>query len=155
MPEALLKSALRESTVEVLETMFFISDMEAAAVPEAATPAPQLAVHMTFAGSPSGWLALRADKATARSIAADFLGDDESGVTDQQAGEMICELANMICGSVLSRTGCDATYSLSSPRLTPPAERAEPQDACVHRMALTKGALTVFMKSEIARVAAS
>jgi CheY-specific phosphatase CheX len=140
--------ALRESTVEVLEKMFFISDV-GEPVPESDSAAPEIAARLTFDGSLPGWLALRMSKMAARSIAADFLGEEVETLTDRQAEEMVCELANMICGSVLSRTESETTFHLSSPLVVPLADCVEPQDAVVHRVALTGGALTIFMKADI------
>lgn len=148
MIDAIFESTLRESTVEVLEKMFFIGGLGAPA-PEGGHPTPEVAARLTFEGSPSGWLALRIGKMAARSIAADFLGEEEETLTDREAEEMACELANMLCGSVLSRTGSDATFRLSSPLVVPLADWIEPQDATIHRVALANGALTIFMKAEI------
>src|SRR5580698_7386137 len=103
--------ALRESTVEVLEKMFFISDV-GGPVPESDSAAPEIAARLTFDGSLPGWLALRMSKMAARSIAADFLGEEVETLTDRQEKEMVCELANMICGSVLSRAENETTFHL-------------------------------------------
>jgi CheY-specific phosphatase CheX len=165
MIDATLEVALRESTAEILEKMFFICDTAdllpntGEPLPEDDDGTPEIAVRLTFEGSPPGWLALRISKMAARSIAADFLGGEADTLTDQQAEEMACELANMICGSVLSRTGSGATFHLSSPAVVPPAAWLEPEDATVHRVALAgsglggsgsgRGALTIFMKAEI------
>ncbi|HVX67697.1 MAG TPA: chemotaxis protein CheX, partial [Bryobacteraceae bacterium] len=47
-----------------------------------------------------------------------FLGaEDESGIQEEQVGEVLCELANMICGSVLSRLAGDLAFDLSHPEL--------------------------------------
>jgi CheY-specific phosphatase CheX len=146
--DATFDSALRESAVEVLEKMFFISDV-GETVAESDSAALEIAARLTFDGSPPGWLALRMSKMAARSIAADFLGEEVETSTDRQAEEMVCELANMICGSVLSRTESDATFHLSSPLVVPIADWVEPQGAVVYRVALAGGALTVFMKADI------
>jgi CheY-specific phosphatase CheX len=146
--DAAFDSALRESAVEVLEKMFFISDV-AVPVFECNCAAPEIAARLTFDGSSRGWLALRIGKLAARSIAADFLGEEVETLTDRQAEEMVCEMANMICGSVLSRTESDATFRLASPLVVPIADWPEPQGAVVHRVALAGGALTIFMKADI------
>ena len=38
--------------------------------------------------------------------------------TEAQIGQVVCELTNMLCGSVLSRIEKDTLFDLSSPRLT-------------------------------------
>ena len=54
--------------------------------------------------------------------AADFLGVDEGELTGHQVGEVVCELANMICGSVLSRMESAATFRIAPPKLADCAE---------------------------------
>ena len=41
---------------------------------------PELLARVDFAGAPSGWLTLRAGFDLARSLAADFLGEDEESI---------------------------------------------------------------------------
>lgn len=148
MADVTFDSVLRESAAEVLEMMFFVSDA-GEPVFESDSAVPEIAARLTFDGSPSGWLALRMGKMAARSMAADFLGEEVETLTDRQAEEMVCELANVICGSVLSRTESDATFHLSSPLVVPLADWVEPRDAVIHRVALPDGALTIFMKADI------
>ncbi|HEY2018387.1 MAG TPA: chemotaxis protein CheX, partial [Bryobacteraceae bacterium] len=100
MPETTLHCALRESVEDVLEKMFFI---QSAGEPPNANCKPECCARLSFDGNPPGWLILRLTAAAARSVAADFLGEEETALTAQQIGEVVCELANMICGSVLSR----------------------------------------------------
>jgi CheY-specific phosphatase CheX len=149
MFERLFDGALREAAEDVLEKMFFIRDTGEDA-PVGAGQAPEITARLTFEGSPPGWLTLQAGKAVARSITADFLGEEEASVTDQQAEEMVCELANMICGSVLSRTESDATFRLSSPVVTMPENLPDPGGAAVHRVALGSGTIVILMKAEAA-----
>ncbi len=135
---------LRESVDEVLEKMFFIRSLgESAGSPGGA----ELIAHVTFQGRPSGSFTLSASAAAARSIAADFLGAEEAEVGDEQVGEVICELANMICGSALSRIESDFDFRLDKPALV-----AEPPlgsgVGATHAIALQHGALTVTMDIE-------
>ena len=112
--------ALRESVDEVLEKMFFIRSLGECAD---LSGEPEMVAHLTFEGQPSGSFTLRASRDAARSIAADFLGEEPHMLSDQQAGEVICELANMICGSALSRIQSDFHFRLGAPALlkAPPA----------------------------------
>ena len=91
--------------------------------PGAIPAGPGLMARVDFVGAPSGWLTLRAGLASARSLAADFLGEDEESVGDQQTTDVFAELANIVCGSVLTRTENFSTFHLSSPRVFPPQER--------------------------------
>ncbi|SPE41648.1 CheC, inhibitor of MCP methylation [Candidatus Sulfopaludibacter sp. SbA3] len=145
-----LQSVLRQSVEEVLEKMFFIRSLGDTA-PE--PPENELAVHLRFDGEPSGSFLLRITRDAARSISADFLGAEEGELTPQQVGEVICELANMICGSVLSRVESAATFRLSPPQFSdteaPLGEAAElPGQSATHFVEAGGGILTVAMKTE-------
>jgi hypothetical protein len=42
---------------------------------------------------------------------------EEQELSQARAGDVVCELANMLCGSVLSRIGADFTFDLSHPEI--------------------------------------
>jgi hypothetical protein len=52
-------------------------------------------------------------------MAAAFLGLDEAAPSEAQIQEVVCELANMVCGSALSRLEENTRFDLSSPELRP------------------------------------
>jgi CheY-specific phosphatase CheX len=110
-----IKLALAESVREVLEKMFFV-DVLGAAVAGQLRPA-RIAAEVVFEGDPPGSFRLEMDPAAAASAAADFLGEDPAGLAANQIEEVVCELANMICGSVLSRIESSATFRLSKPEI--------------------------------------
>jgi CheY-specific phosphatase CheX len=113
------------ATKEVLETMFF-TEVLGDAEPLTALESHQLTARLSFHGAPPGAFSLRVTRQAARAIAADFLGlDQEEQASETQTGEVICELANMICGSVLSRLERDARFELSSPVLMSAAQAPE------------------------------
>jgi len=116
MPDIELEDALHSSAEEVLEKMFFVQPLDEESRP-ADEPGPVLAVKLTFEGSPAGSLTLSVTEKAARQIAADFLGEDEPGLSSRKVQEVVCELANMICGSVLSRVESHTTFRLAAPRL--------------------------------------
>jgi CheY-specific phosphatase CheX len=114
-----LARQLRPACEEVLETMFFTSVIDGVD-PSAAAPdgrQPLIASRLTFAGAPSGIFQVRTTTAAARTLAAGFLGEMEEDVTPERAGEVVCELANMLCGSILSRMDATAVFELSQPEL--------------------------------------
>lgn len=119
MTESSIRRALRDSVIEILEKMFFAAALDESAVPEPdpSATADEIAVRLTFRGEPPGSLTLRLTRVAARQIAADFLGIDEVGVSDLQTAEVVRELANMICGSVLSRVESATAFHLSEPRM--------------------------------------
>ena len=114
MSEPLIEAALAESVQEVLEKMFFV---DLADSPPGETPAGGIAAELNFDGNPPGSFRLVLDQAAARSAAADFLGEDPAELSDEQMNEVVCELSNMICGSVLSRIESTATFRLSKPAI--------------------------------------
>src|SRR4051794_38968597 len=116
LTDTLLDAALQESVDEVLEKMFFVRSLGDVA---STADEPECIARLSFEGEPSGWLALRVTAHAARSVAADFLGEDEGELSDGQVGEVVCELANMICGSLLSRVERNATFRLETPQLVP------------------------------------
>ena len=115
-----IQPALESAVGEVLETMCFAT---ALASSEGAAPAddssgPQLlTAQLNFQGSPPGQFRVCATPDLARVIAAGFPGQEETDVSDSEAQEVMGELANMICGSVLSRLESDAIFHLSHPEI--------------------------------------
>ena len=118
LPATELEQALSEAAAEVLETMFF-----SAMTPDSGTdPLPDaswISAGLRFHGKPSGEFGVGIPAVTGRKIAANFLGADESEVTEPRIGQVVSELANMLCGSVLSRIEKDTLFDLSSPQLLP------------------------------------
>jgi len=139
-----VEQVLRDSVNEVLEKMFFIRSLGDS---PSASAESELIAHLTFEGHPCGSFTLRAGRAAARSITADFLGAEEDELTDEQVGEVICELANMICGSALSRIESDFHFRLASPVLlsAPPKDRGAVVSQAVE---LYNGALAATMNIE-------
>jgi CheY-specific phosphatase CheX len=150
MAEIPFQRALHDSVQEVLEKMFFVEVLDEPPG-ETGSPEADLAVKLTFEGSPSGSLTLRVSGTTASQIAADFLGLDESGLSAAQVEEVVCELANMICGSVLSRVESTTTFRLAAPRLLAAEERRLPHVAAdrraAHAVAIGNGTLTATVET--------
>lgn len=103
---------------EVLETMFFTEVYGPA--PEGAPPEPRVAARLTFEGTPSGAMTLSVSQLAARSLAANFLATEQDDpLPDGQLAGIVCELANMICGSLLSHVKTEEHFLLSSPEAVP------------------------------------
>lgn len=139
----MLRQTLASSVEEVLEKMFFFS---AAEEPCACGGSPQreIVARVGFAGHPPGALTLRVTYAAARSIAADFLALEACELQEEQVAAVVCELANMVCGSVLSRIESSATFRLSVPCLLrgPEAMHGVQNNAAAHTVEMYNGALT-------------
>ena len=145
-----LADALHEAVEDVLEKMFFAE----AAPMDAETGPPEelVAARVDFEGSPSGRLNLRITVPAARALAADFLGEEASDLSPDATAEVIGELANMICGSLLSRVESDTAFRLSAPVVafeTGPLVR-ESDGPASRLAALESGALRVCLVCESA-----
>jgi len=111
-----LETSVNECTAQVLERMFFLRA-------HGETESPAFLAHsgvvceVNFDGSPSGRLAIWVSLQAAWFIAANFLGKDSGELAELEVSQVVCELANMICGAVLSRIESGTTFSLGSPRL--------------------------------------
>ncbi|HTS30338.1 MAG TPA: chemotaxis protein CheX [Bryobacteraceae bacterium] len=115
MPELSVTRTLQECVNEVLEKMFFIDcsgEQGGELSPEAG-----ITVRLEFEGDPPGVLFLRVTAEAARDVAGGFLGIDDKDLSEPQIGAVVCELANMICGSVLSRIESSATFRLGAPHI--------------------------------------
>jgi CheY-specific phosphatase CheX len=144
--EIVFRQALRDSVDEVLEKMFFAETLGEASGPDEAgdLPADTITVELTFQGEPSGSMCLRLTDDSAREIAADFLGLERAEISSDQISEVVRELANMICGSVLSRVESAATFHLGVPRIVACGQQCaeSPWNTC-YRVQLSHGRLTV------------
>lgn len=100
--KALLRRALEEAVLEVLETMCFefpIADPETGGSPEEAA----VRASARFEGSLRGQLQVALTGEAPGRLAAAFLGLEEERVGGQEMLLMASELANMLCGASLSR----------------------------------------------------
>jgi CheY-specific phosphatase CheX len=123
MRSAEIQTALAAAVEEVLETMCFsavLASSEGRSPPEAeAEAAPAVGAELYFHGEPSGGFRLALTANAARAVGAGFLGKEESEVSEPEAAEVVCELANMICGSVLSQLESQTEFRLTHPELAP------------------------------------
>ncbi|MEO8657340.1 MAG: chemotaxis protein CheX [Bryobacteraceae bacterium] len=117
--------AVEESLTGVLETMFFTSvlgDFTGETAPD------KITATLSFNGEPSGSFWLAVSRPLAREMAANFLGCDDE-IEEQQSEEVVRELANMVCGSVLSRVENHSRFDLSEPVVV-----QEAPSATLHRV---------------------
>jgi CheY-specific phosphatase CheX len=136
-----LQQIFQESASEVLETMFFAGVAEEAAEE---SDVALVSAELTFHGSPSGKFGVRVPLATGRTIASSFLGVDEA--SDDQVSEVVCELTNMICGSVLSRIEAGARFELLHPEVDlQNMDWRQHEGAVGFTFALEEGTVTLWM----------
>jgi hypothetical protein len=144
MPVSELDQWVSDAAAEVLETMFFTS-LAAEGEPVPPVTAPFLSVRLSFRGAPPGRLGLRVPVETGRRIAANFLGIDEA--SDSQIEDVLCELSNMVCGSVLSRLESESVFELSHPEIGPRETRREQTGPSVSRtVALDEGVIEIWLE---------
>jgi CheY-specific phosphatase CheX len=117
MRELDLVRHLQPAFTEVLETMFFTSIVDTCPGSAMAGGDAAVSSRLAFRGDPSGIFEIGITQEAARSLAASFLGVEEQDLSSARAGDVVCELANMLCGSVLSRIGADFTFDLSHPEI--------------------------------------
>jgi CheY-specific phosphatase CheX len=143
-----LNPLLSNATAEVLEKMFFTS-VAGEFVPREDARVDSVSARQSFRGTPSGSFGVRTSVATGRTIAANFLSVEQDALTETEVGEVICELANMLCGSVLSRLQDDARFELSTPRLEP-LDAVQLQSATAFRsFELDEGPMVVWLRLEL------
>ena len=147
MTEQNLDQLLSEAVDTVLETMFFSMPLGPA---EAETGAAVIEASVAFHGRLSGTLGVCLSTPAARILAAGFLGEEEEMLTETQPSEVVCELANMLCGSLASRLESDESFDLTSPELRPAANVAgvdsESLPAARQSFELENGILTVTLR---------
>lgn len=147
MTDLVLPETVWAALTEILEKMFFIdtTDVEA----DGCRMAPDedcVTAGLTFEGDPPGRLWIRLSNEAARALAADFLGEEPSGLPAQKMEAVVCELANMICGSVLSRVESMTDFRLAAPRIVP--DGSAPLAMVSQTVPLTGGWLTVGLTME-------
>jgi CheY-specific phosphatase CheX len=145
MRELDLVRHLQPAFVEVLETMFFTSVLDTCASRGVPAGMPSVSSRLTFRGDPSGVFEIGITHDAARSLAASFLGEEEQDLSEGRAGDVVCELANMLCGSVLSRIGSDFTFDLSHPEIVGAALDSPDTSLCFE---LPEGMLAVSIRFE-------
>lgn len=140
------EAALAEAAQQVLETMFFVAPL-GEVPPGAPTPEPWVAARLTFRGEPSGAFAVSLSEAAARTMAANFLGvERERDLSSLEVSDVISELANMICGSVLSRLETESEFELGTPETVRGPEDPHAGRTLVRSLELEHGFLTASME---------
>jgi CheY-specific phosphatase CheX len=144
-----LCAALWAAVEEALDKMFFVAGFENTAPGQ--MPRPEMAATVDFDGASRGVFTLRVTTGLARSIAADFLGEDEPELPEERVREVVRELANMICGAALSRARGNQEFRLDEPRCCEPSPDAGPPDAAI-AVAADGGFLEAELRLEASNV---
>ena len=139
-------SMFYESAQEVLETMFFSSVFGPAEPLYAHSADSQeqiVTAELSFTGTPSGRIQVSLTEIAAGSIAANFLGKDApEQVSSHEIEQVVGELANMVCGSALSRMDSHAVFSLSHPQIKPIEKPLRQDTSVIASFELADGVMT-------------
>jgi CheY-specific phosphatase CheX len=119
MPGSEIALMIHSSASEVLETMFFTGVIGETKE----LPSDPISIRLDFRGDPSGSFGVCLSREASIRIASAFLAEDETVLSENQVEEVISELANMLCGSLLSRLEADSLFELTHPELAPPPDR--------------------------------
>lgn len=145
MPDQEMEHLLAAAVEEVLETMFF-SEATGSCEPEAC--ASGFEARVAFRGEKSGFVSVRISKASARSLAASFLGESEDSLDDSRVEQVVCELANIFCGSIVTRMESHGSFDLGTPQLLSHSDQQESADAGIQQsFAIERGTLTLSLVS--------
>ncbi len=123
MLTAAVHAKMRAAANDVLGTMFMSPVLTGTTFPPAGWVDP-IIVGLDFEGKRlKGTCALAMEEGTARSLAGVFLSLEEGvPLTRTSAWDVMCELSNMLCGTLLGRLDQQESYVLSSPRSLLPGE---------------------------------
>ncbi len=107
---------MEDALAEVLESMCFIAPEEQMYLQPAAGT-EWVRRRLDFQGPQRGSFGISVPLATARLAASNFLGENLDQVKDAEAGEVIGEIANMACGTLLGQLNLKQPFDLSLPEI--------------------------------------
>src|SRR5579864_9143636 len=144
MPDLEVAESLLAAASDVLETMFFSSVVGEA--PVSAEPfASAVGARLEFSGARAGAFAVRLTEDAARTVAANFLAEETAEPSPAHVQEVIGELANMMCGSVLSRLDRGAHFDLGTPVIVDAAALGADPEAVSRDFDIGDGEVAVFL----------
>ena len=106
---------LSESAQNALETMFFTTP-DGISTDLGRPEGELIAASLTFQGAPPGRFGIVISTPAASAMAINFFGaEDDAVLPPADVAGVIGELANMICGAMLSELESDANFNISEP----------------------------------------
>lgn len=121
MESKAMKTAMKNSISDVLETMFFLPvDFEDSIhMEEIWNPDKDkiIAAKLNFDGPLSGHCIFYVPEKLAVSITADFMGKKKEDISDNQVKETVKEITNMIAGNTFSLYDSETVFNLGVPEL--------------------------------------
>ena len=126
MEKESLTTAMKNSISNVLETMFFLPmDFPDAVGKEewwSGKTDQIIAARLDFAGPFTGYCVFYTPKNFAVPMAADFMGKDAEGLSEDQITGTVMEITNMIAGNTFSLYDEQAIFNLGIPELVGPGD---------------------------------
>jgi CheY-specific phosphatase CheX len=115
--DAEYKEALTRVSGEVLETMFFSEVVPAEC--EHSWLVSAVAVQVCFDGTHWGDMWLAVGEEAVPELASAFLGLDPSEASEMERAQVMLELANILCGAILSSLWPESSLQLEPPKQAP------------------------------------
>ena len=148
MPITRFNAWMDESVTEVLESMCFLAAEEYPGA-VAAKSDFMISSRLEFHGPERGSFGIRTSLSTARLIACNMLGEEPEDVGETEAGEVVGELANMVCGAVLARFVTSQAFDLTHPRSEMTSMEGGESEARIQRgFVVEDGPLVAWMEIE-------
>jgi len=131
---------------QVLETMFFTGILSAQ---EQTSLLGEGCISATvgFEGPPDGYMRISMATQTAAALASSFLGREPESLDPADCSGVAGELANMICGALLSHYAEESEFHLAAPVLeqgVPPSP--DDEHSVRASLELPEGALDVYVR---------
>ena len=147
MNTAQIEDLLSSGAEEALETMFFTASLEP---PDSFVemPADCVCARMKFQTTGAGTFWLGIEPETARRIAANLTGVEPEELSSGEAEQTVCELANIICGSMLSKT--ETTFRLNTPELVSVPDKPTEQGSATYRRCIHSELGNLFLSLKFA-----
>ncbi|RXH56283.1 chemotaxis protein CheX [Granulicella sibirica] len=148
MPAAHFSTWMDHSVAEVLESMCFLT-AEESTLPMEQHGEALVSRRLEFRGPELGCFGVQTTLPTARMIACNLLGEELEEITEEQAGEAVGEIANMVCGAFLARFEAKQAFDLTHPHMDHPLEQSEASATRISRSFLIEeGGLIAWMEIE-------
>ena len=118
-----LMEAMTTSISEVLETMFYLSieiyDLSKLENTEILEEEKITGCKLLFKGPLSGHILLYAPKSLLVIMAENFMGLNKNEITQTYTNGIICEINNMVAGSIFTKYNGRQIYNLGIPEILP------------------------------------
>jgi CheY-specific phosphatase CheX len=138
-----ITAALIQATTATVESMCFTAVMDDASARSADLT---IGAEVAFSGDATGCIRVDLSADAATSIAAGFLGIEQEEVEETAARTVLLELANMICGCMLSLHNPTGSFVIGIPTVSDPLHVLDADATCA--LELETGVIRVRFAGE-------